>query len=407
LVRMVEIVFTNTTDSTIKTIPTNETIKTKKTISTILTHTTDMDDQHFMQMALDLAVKGEGFTSPNPLVGAILVKDGQVVGSGYHEVIGGPHAEVNAIDAAGDRAAGATLYVTLEPCNHTGRTPPCTRKILEFGISRVVVAMSDPNEKVIGGGLEFLQQNGIQVTKGVCEKQAQKQNEAFIKYIRTGQPFVIAKCAATLDGRIATRTGDSKWVTGEASRKFVHTLRHAVDAIMVGINTVRKDNPSLTTRLDDRQGEDPIRIILDTHLSIAPDARVLQQTSASETILVAGHGVARSKKTAFEKAGARVIESSLKDNRIDMFTLMDQLGELEICSLLIEGGSRVLASAFKAGIVDKVLFFYAPKILGGDDGVPICSGPGAELMNQSTAVKEIAVQRFADDVLIEGYIEKT
>ena len=356
-----------------------------------------MDDQHFMQMALDLAVKGEGFTSPNPLVGAVLVKDGQVVGSGYHEVIGGPHAEVNAIDAAGDRAAGATLYVTLEPCNHTGRTPPCTRKILEFGISRVVVAMSDPNEKVIGGGLEFLQHNGIQVTKGVCEKQAQKQNEAFIKYIRTGQPFVIAKCAATLDGRIATRTGDSKWVTGEAARKFVHTLRHAVDAIMVGINTVRKDNPSLTTRLDDRKGKDPVRIILDTHLSIAPDARVLQQTSASETILVAGHGVARSKKTAFEKAGARVIESSLKD----------QLGELEICSLLIEGGSRVLASAFKAGIVDKVLFFYAPKILGGDDGVPICSGPGAELMNQSTAVKEIAVQRFADDVLIEGYIEKT
>ncbi len=366
-----------------------------------------MDDQHFMQMALDLAVKGEGFTSPNPLVGAVLVKDGQVVGSGYHEVIGGPHAEVNAIDAAGDRAAGATLYVTLEPCNHTGRTPPCTRKILESGISRVVVAMSDPNAKVIGGGLKFLQHNGIPVTQGVCEKQAQKQNEAFIKYIRTGQPFVIAKCAATLDGRIATRTGDSKWVTGEAARQFVHILRHAVDAIMVGINTVRKDNPSLTTRLDDRQGKDPVRIILDTHLSIVPDARVLQQTSVSETILVAGQGVARSKKTAFEKAGARVIESSLKDNRIDMSALMDQLGELEICSLLIEGGSRVLASAFKAGIVDKVLFFYGPKILGGDDGVPICSGPGAELMNQSTAVKEIAVRRFADDILIEGYIEKT
>ena len=366
-----------------------------------------MDDQHFMQMALDLAVKGEGFTSPNPLVGAVLVKDGQVVGSGYHEVIGGPHAEVNAIDAAGDRAAGATLYVTLEPCNHTGRTPPCTRKILESGISRVVVAMSDPNEKVIGRGLKFLQHNGIPVTQGVCEKQAQKQNEAFIKYIRTGQPFVIAKCAATLDGRIATRTGDSKWVTGEAARQFVHILRHAVDAIMVGINTVRKDNPSLTTRLDDRQGKDPVRIILDTHLSIVPDARVLQQTSASETILVAGQGVARSKKTAFEKAGARVIESSLKDNRIDMSALMDQLGELEICSLLIEGGSRVLASAFKAGIVDKVLFFYAPKILGGDDGVPICSGPGAELMKQSTAVKEIVVHRFDNDILIEGYIEKT
>jgi diaminohydroxyphosphoribosylaminopyrimidine deaminase/5-amino-6-(5-phosphoribosylamino)uracil reductase len=233
------------------------------------------------------------------------------------------------------------------------------------------------------------------------------QNEAFIKYIRTGQPFVIAKCAATLDGRIATRSGDSKWVTGEAARKFVHSRRHAVDAIMVGIDTVRKDNPSLTTRLNDREGKDPVRIILDSHLSIAPNARVLQLSSTADTILVTGKGVAGRKKTEIEKTGARVIESAVKNNRIDLSPLMDQLGALEISSLLIEGGSRVLASAFKAGIVDKVLFFYAPKILGGDDGVPICSGPGAELMSQSLAVKDIAIHRFDDDVLIEGYIEKS
>ena len=217
---------------------------------------------------------------------------------------------------------------------------------------------------------------------------------------------MIAKCAATLDGRIATRTGDSKWVTGEAARRFVHRLRHAVDAIMVGINTVTVDNPSLTTRLDDREGKDPVRIILDSHLSIPPSARVLQQTSGSDTILVAGKGVERNKKSALERAGARVIEAELRNNQIDMAALMVQLGAREISSILIEGGSRVMASAFSTGIVDKVQFFYAPKILGGDDGVPICSGPGPELMNQSVAIKDIAVHRFDDDVLIEGYIEK-
>ena len=364
------------------------------------------DDQQYMQMALDLAIKGEGYTSPNPMVGAAVVKDGKIVGQGYHEMVGGPHAEVNALNAAGERAVGATLFVTLEPCNHTGRTLPCTQKILQAGIRRVVVAMSDPNENVVGGGSEYLKRHGLEVTTGVCEAQARKLNEAFIKYVTTGQPFVIAKCAATLDGRIATRTGDSKWVTGEAARRFVHRLRHAVDAIMVGINTVTVDNPSLTTRLDDRECKDPVRIILDSHLSIPPSARVLQQTSGSDTILVAGKGVERNKKSALERAGARVIEAELRNNQIDMAALMVQLGAREISSILIEGGSRVMASAFSTGIVDKVQFFYAPKILGGDDGVPICSGPGPELMNQSVAIKDIAVHRFDDDVLIEGYIEK-
>ena len=216
-----------------------------------------------------------------------------------------------------------------------------------------------------------------------------------------------AKCAATLDGRIATLTGDSKWVTGEAARRHVHRLRHAVDAILVGINTVRMDDPSLTTRLGDRKGKDPTRIILDTQLSIAPDARVLQPDSAAETILVAAKAVGPGKKAVFEKAGIRVIEAALKHNQIDLAALMAQLGAMEISSLLIEGGSHVLGSAFRAGIVDKVQFFYAPKILGGDDGIPICSGPGAELMRRSIALKDITVQRFGDDVLIEGYVEKS
>ena len=363
-----------------------------------------MDDQHFMQMALDLAIKGEGFTSPNPMVGAVVVKESQVVGSGYHRKVGKPHAEVHAIDAAGERAKDATLYVTLEPCNHTGRTPPCTRKIIEAGIKRVVIAMLDPNREVVGGGAEFLNQQGIQVTTGIRHKQARKLNEAFVKYVRTGRPFVIAKCAATLDGRIATRTGDSRWVTGEKARRFVHRLRHAVDGIMVGINTIRADNPSLTSRLPDGRGQDPVRVILDTHLSISPEAKLLRQSSTADTILVVGEALAQDKKTALEKEGVRVIQSALQNGLIDLRALMDQLGAMEISSLLIEGGSRVLASAFGAGIVNKVFFFFGPKILGGDDGVPICSGPGAKLMSQSIAVGDINVQRFDDDVMIEGYI---
>jgi diaminohydroxyphosphoribosylaminopyrimidine deaminase/5-amino-6-(5-phosphoribosylamino)uracil reductase len=363
-----------------------------------------MDDQHFMKMALDLAVKGQGFTSPNPMVGAVVVKDGRVVGSGYHQMVGGPHAEVNAIDAAGQLADGATLYVTLEPCNHAGRTPPCTRKIIEAGIERVVIAMIDPNKDVAGGGAGYLEQRGIRITTGVCREQARKLNECFVKFVRTRRPFVIAKCAATLDGRIATRSGDSKWVSGEKSRQFVHRLRHAVDGILVGINTVRADDPSLTARLPDGQGKDPVRIILDTHLAISPAAGLLRQASAADTILVVGPDVARDKQRAFEKDGVRVIRSRLKNDLIDLDALMDQLGAMGLASLLIEGGSRVLASAFGAGIVDKVLFFYAPKILGGDDGIPICSGPGPDLMSQSIPLNKINIQRFDDDVMIEGYI---
>ena len=357
-----------------------------------------------MQMALDLAIKGRGFTSPNPMVGAVVVKNGRVVGSGFHQKVGGPHAEVYAIEAAGRLAKGATLYVTLEPCNHTGRTPPCTHKILEAGIQRVVVAMIDPNRDVTGGGIRFLEQHGIRVSSGVCREHALKLNEAFVKFVRTGRPFVIAKCAATLDGRIATRSGDAKWVTGEKARQFVHGLRHAVDGILVGINTVRADNPSLTTRLPDGRGKDPVRIILDTRLSISPAARLLQQQSDADTILVVGRDLAPDKSPAFEKKGIRILQADLKDGLIDLDALMGQLGGMGLTSLLIEGGSRVLASAFKAGVVDKVCFFYAPRILGGDDGIPICSGPGPELMSQCKLVSDINIQRFDDDIMIEGYL---
>jgi len=369
-----------------------------------------MDDKRFMKMALDLAEKGQGFTSPNPMVGAVVVNDGKVVGKGYHQAAGKAHAEVNAIDDAGALAKDATLYVTLEPCNHTGRTPPCTEKVLSACIRRVVVAMNDPNPNVEGGGSDYLKSQGIDVTVGVCEDQAKKLNEVYIKYVSTQRPFSIVKCAATLDGRIATRTGDSRWVTGEESRKYVHRLRHAVDAIMVGINTVKKDDPSLTTRLTNRienfKGLDPTRVILDTHLRISEKAKLLQLDSDSDTIIVTGHSVSGDKKTGIENQGARIIESPLKDGLIDLDRLMDHLGALGITSLLIEGGSSVIASALSSGIVDKIIFFFAPKILGGDDGMPICKGAGAALMSSCIPVKDIHVLRFGDDVMIEGYIDQ-
>ena len=363
-----------------------------------------MDDRQFMQRALALAARGQGFTSPNPMVGAVIVKDGKIVGQGFHQALGGAHAEVNAIDAAGPLAKGATLYVTLEPCNHTGRTPPCTEKILAAGIRRVVVAMQDPNPSVKGGGNAYLASRGIQVTCGICEAAACRLNESFVKYIRTGRPFVTVKCAATLDGRIATRTGDSRWVTGPESREFVHRLRHAADAILVGIDTVKLDNPSLTTRLEDGVGRDPLRIVLDTRLAISENAKLLTQVSDAQTLIVSGKDISMAKKERLERSGARVMLTRLKEGHIDLTELMPRLGRMQIGSLLIEGGGRVIGSALAAGIVDKVLFFYAPKILGGDDGIPICRGSGPARMNDCINVNGLQVHRFGEDVMVEGYI---
>ncbi|MCU0599815.1 MAG: bifunctional diaminohydroxyphosphoribosylaminopyrimidine deaminase/5-amino-6-(5-phosphoribosylamino)uracil reductase RibD [Desulfobacterales bacterium] len=363
-----------------------------------------MDDIFYMKMALDLAAKGIGYTAPNPMVGAVVVKEGKVVGKGWHQYPGGPHAEVYALDDAGPHAKGADIYVTLEPCNHHGKTPPCTDKIIGSGIRRVVMAMEDPNPDVAGGGAQRLEQAGIEVVSGVCEIQARRLIEFFTKYVTTKRPFVILKLAATLDGRIAARSGDSKWVTSEASRRYVHELRHAADAIMVGANTIKTDDPQLTTRLEGKEGKNPKRIILDTNLSIPEDSKVLHNDSPSDTIIITGSSAPSGKRKQIEKTGVQIFEAKTIDHLIDLNDLMAQLGQMRITSLLIEGGSRVAASALKAGIVDKICFFYAPKILGGDDGVPMLRGPGPELMKQSIAVKDITVQWFDDDVMIEGYV---
>lgn len=358
-----------------------------------------------MQQALELAEKGRGWTSPNPMVGAVVVKNDRIVGRGYHRRAGDHHAEVNAIDDAGENARGATLYVTLEPCNHFGRTPPCTQKIVAAGIRRVVVAMDDPNPGVKGGGNAYLRSQGIEVVTGIGETQARILNEAFVTWITTAKPFVILKCAATLDGRIATRTGDSRWVTGEASRRFVHRMRHGVDGIMVGSGTAISDDPSLTTRLEGEPGSDPTRIILSTRLSMPPTAKMLRQQSNAPTWVVSAADPPVDRRSALEKAGARIIEAPSDAGRIDLPALVKQLGGMGIGSLLIEGGAGVIGSALASGIVDKVCIFYAPKILGGDDGVPMCRGTGPEHMRESLSVHDLQVFRFDADVMLQGYLK--
>ena len=364
-----------------------------------------MDDTYFMEQAISLAANGEGFTSPNPMVGAVVVKDGRIVGRGWHQAAGKPHAEVNAINDAGPLAEKADLYVTLEPCNHTGRTPPCTEKILQSGISRVVMAVRDPNPGVTGGGLAFLRSRGVEVVEGVCREKAARQIEWFFKFVREKKPFVTLKCAMTLDGRIATRTGDSRWITGETAREHVHRLRHAVDAIMIGVGTVRADNPRLTARLKDRPTRDPIRVILDSRLTADENAAVFNLESPAETILVTGKAVDPERRARFEKTGVRVIAVNQdQTGGIDLPDLMQRLGEMDITSLLIEGGGRVGGSALRSGIVDKICFFYAPKILGGDDGVPVCAGTGPELMKDALRIKDMTLRRFDEDFLVEGYL---
>jgi len=367
-----------------------------------------MDDLHYMKMALELAARGVGYTSPNPMVGAVVVKDDRVVGRGYHAAVGKPHAEVMALDDAGDLARKATLYVTLEPCNHFGRTPPCTQRVLASGVKRVVVAMADPNPAVTGGGTRWLRDQGVMVDVGVLEAEALQLNEVFVKYVTTGHPFVYLKCAATLDGRIATRTGDARWVTGPEARQHVHRLRHAVDAILVGVETVRRDDPSLTTRLEGENGLDPIRVILDTRLSTPEQAKVLQLKSKSVTLFVCSENAAPEKCRTFTDLGSEVLTAPLAPGGgIDLERLMPLLGARGITSVLIEGGARVIGSALRSRIVDKINFFYAPKILGGDDGVPICSGAGPDKMNDCLAVEDVRVQRYGPDVMVEGYLRKS
>ena len=283
------------------------------------------DDEQFMQLALRLASRGVGYTSPNPMVGAVVVKDGQLVGKGYHQEAGTPHAEVHALRDAGSEATGATLYVTLEPCNHQGRTPPCTEAILNSGVGRVVVGCKDPNPQVRGGGIDFLQSQGVLVEVGIHEEKCLRLNEPFIKHATSALPLVIAKVAASLDGKIASHTGDSRWISNESSRRFVHRLRHAVDAILVGVGTVITDNPRLTTRLPGKKGKNPLRIVLDTHLRTPLDSSVVSHTEEASTLIATGPAPYAKRKTGLEERGVEILPLPLKRGRVSLSALVARL----------------------------------------------------------------------------------
>lgn len=363
-------------------------------------------DIKYMKKALELAKKGTGFTNPNPLVGAVIVKDGKIIGEGYHEVYGGNHAEVNAIKSATEDVKGATMYVTLEPCSHYGKTPPCAKTVAEKGIKEVIIGLKDPNPLVSGKGIKILQDNGIEVITGVLEEEGKRVNEIFLKYITSKLPFCILKTAMTLDGKIAASTGDSKWVTNELSRKYVHELRNRVSGIMVGIGTVLEDDPLLTTRLEDRQGSDSIRIIVDSSAKIPLGSKVLNVKSKAKTIIATTELAQKDKVKALEERGAEVIIVPLKNHKVDLCCLMKKLGEIKIDSVLLEGGSTLNYSALQEKIIDKVNVFIAPKIIGGSTAKTPIGGEGIALMKDAVSLQNIEIHKFGDDVMIEGYLRK-
>jgi len=367
-----------------------------------------LKDRHekFMQAALGFARKGLGKTSPNPAVGAVIARRGQVVAAGFHRKAGGAHAEVEALNQLrGTARRGDTLYVTLEPCNHFGRTPPCTQAILEKGIRKVVVGMRDPNPHVTGGGCDYLSGQGVEVVTGVLEAECRRLNEWFVTYVTKGRPFVIAKTALTLDGWTATSTGHSRWVTNEQSREWVHRLRHQVDGILVGVGTVMADDPLLNTRLKKGRGKDPVRIIVDTHLRIPVNARVLAHPHGSETLIAVSEDVPPRHLERLKTKGISFLVCPKKEGRIDLIALMDMLGKRSITSVLLEGGATLMGAMIREKLVDKFCIFKAPKILGGSDGRPMALGQGPSKMDQSIPLKDIRIKRFGDDLLITGYPE--
>jgi diaminohydroxyphosphoribosylaminopyrimidine deaminase/5-amino-6-(5-phosphoribosylamino)uracil reductase len=360
-------------------------------------------DERFMKQALSMARRGLGSTSPNPVVGALVVKEGRIIGSGYHKRAGAPHAEIEALTKAGEGAKGATLYVTLEPCNHYGRTPPCTKAIVESGIRRVVAGIYDPNPQVRGGGCDCLESQGVAVKCGVLDEECTRLNEVYIKYVTRGRPFVIVKGALTLDGWIGTRTGNSKWITNEKSRRFVHTLRKRADAIMVGVETVIADNPMLVPYLSKSSAPDPIRVILDTNLRVPLMSRVFNSATSALTMIVSGSNVYTARRKAVEELGAKVISCRTRDGHIDLEELMDTLAEMSICSVLVEGGATLFNSVIKGALVDKFYLFLAPRLLGGDDGIPFTRGHGCDMMSNCMNLKVTKVKRFDDDIMVEAY----
>lgn len=352
-----------------------------------------------MKRALRLARRGR--TSPNPMVGAVIVRDGEIVGEGFHPRAGDLHAEIYALKQAGDKAKGATMYVTLEPCCHHGRTPPCTKAIIGAGIAEVYVAMTDPDPRVDCNGLEQLKAAGVRVYCPICEDEARSLNEAYIKHRTTGMPFVVLKLAMSLDGKIATKTGDSKWITNERSRAYVHRLRSKVDAIMIGAETARTDNSKLTARVGNRIFY-PIRVIVTRSGDLPCDLEMFREPG--DTYIACCDSTDVESLGKLEQVGVRILRMRSVSGRASIADLMRTLADMGCLSVLIEGGSELAASALAEQVVDKIIFFYAPRIIGGKNAVGAIGGTGVETVASSIELDRIRVRRFGDDIAVEGYI---
>lgn len=358
-------------------------------------------DLAYMRLAWREARKGLGRTSPNPCVGAVVVSRDRVVGKGFHRRAGSPHAEPEALAQAGKLARGATLYVTLEPCNHTGRTGPCTETILSHGIRRVVVGMPDPNPKVCGGGSDFLQRQGLDVTIGILEQECRRLNMPFIKQVTTGLPWVILKAGMSLDGRIAAGPGQRTPITGPGSLAHLHRLRDRVDAILVGAETVQVDRPSLTCRLPgNRHGHDPLRVVLDTHLRLSSGMLPASHGSTAKTVVFCGSAHKPSRRLELEEAGFAVIPvENDETGRLALKPVLETLSRLQVNSLLVEGGSRVHGSFLAAGLADQLMLYVAPRFLGSH-GLPLVDSSGQSLADTGSSFNFKKVRRFGDDLLI-------
>jgi len=358
-------------------------------------------DEYYMGLALKLALKAKGKTSPNPLVGALVVKDGRVVGSGFHAKAGLAHAEIIALDEAAKQAKGATLYVTLEPCAHTGRTPPCVNRIIQSGIKEVVIGMVDPNPLNNGKGVLLLKQSNIKVRLGVLSEEIRKINEVFLKYITNGIPFITVKVAQSLDGRIATFTGDSKWITSDKSRVYAHKIRNDYDAIMVGVNTIMRDNPFLNAVSKQKQ---LVKVIVDSNLSTPENANIFLGQSKVIIITLPSRPGQETENRKSLSAKATILEVKERNGQINLRNALKKLARLEISNIIVEGGGTLIGSLFDERLVDRILFFVSPKIIGGKDAVSSVMGKGVKRPDQAIKLTQIKIRHFAEDLLIEANI---
>jgi diaminohydroxyphosphoribosylaminopyrimidine deaminase/5-amino-6-(5-phosphoribosylamino)uracil reductase len=357
-----------------------------------------------MERAIELAERGRGLTSPNPMVGAVVVAEGRILGEGYHEGPGLPHAEVAALRSAGERSRGATLFVTLEPCCHHGRTPPCTDAVIEAGVSRVVAATGDPNPIVDGRGFAALRSAGVEVRSGVLTEESERQNEAYLKHVRTGMPFVTWKTAASLDGKVAARDGTSRWITGETARRDVHMLRAASDAIVVGAGTALLDDPSLTVRDPDYRGRPPLRVLVDAGGRVPPTGELFDD--AAPTLVATTERAPQERREEWNAAGAEVVVYAPEDGGVPVGALLADLGKRDAQGVLLEGGPTLAWAAVEGDAVDKVVVYLSPRLIGGADAPGVLGGRGFAPVARALQLRVHSFERIGEDLKVEAYVQR-